>query len=55
MKYRYNIKFQDPEEFLVAYDEMMVYIKSDGNQSQMEEELRGRGVSMLVVFISEFF
>lgn len=38
---------QDPEEFYQAYDEMMDYVQKSSNWPQMEEELKGRGVSYL--------
>ena len=36
---------QDPEEYEVAFEEMMEYISEEESWSSMEEELRGRGVS----------
>lgn len=38
---------QDPEEFRVAYDAMMDYVNNPENWEEMEEELKGRGVSTL--------
>ena len=37
---------QDPEDFYVAYNEMITYVSNRDNWPEMEEELRGRGVSM---------
>lgn len=39
---------QESEDFLVAYDEMIEYVKNPENHPEMEQELKGRGVGMWV-------
>ena len=39
--------FQDPEDFYTSYTSMLDYVNNNDNWQSMEEELRGRGVSML--------
>ncbi|CAG2192117.1 Mitoguardin 2,Mitoguardin,Mitoguardin 1 [Mytilus edulis] len=41
---------RDPEEFFVAYDEMMDYVFKSSNWPQMEEELKGRGVKSFTFY-----
>lgn len=37
---------QDPDEFQTAYDALIAYVENSEKWSEMEEELKGRGVSM---------
>ena len=39
---------QDPEDFQMAYDMMMQYISNEENWTDMEIELKGRGVSTFI-------
>lgn len=41
---------RDPDEFFVAYDEMMDYVFKSTNWPQMEEELKGRGVKSFTFY-----
>ena len=38
---------RDPEDFRVAYDDMIDWVKNPENLPTMEEELRGRGVKLI--------
>ena len=40
----FYIVFQDPEDFYTSYSSMLEFINNTDNWSNMEEELRGRGV-----------
>jgi hypothetical protein len=40
--------FQDPEDFQVGYDEMIMFVKNKENWKKIEEDLRGRGVSKIL-------
>ena len=40
----FYILLQDPEDFYTSYSSMLEFINNTDNWSNMEEELRGRGV-----------
>ena len=42
--YQHSFILQDPEEFQVAFDVLLAYVKIPENWSQIETELHGRGV-----------
>ena len=46
--YHLHVYAQDPEEFQVAYDAMMSFINVPENWTKIEEELKGRGVSIWI-------
>ena len=42
---------KDPEDFQLAFDEMIEYVSKAENWDDIEDELRSRGVSVFLCFL----
>ncbi len=49
-QYHVHLILQDPEDFQLAYDAMFSFLGNPDNLSDMDVELKGRGVSTTFVY-----